>query len=76
MDLLHHLFGLGKIGSIRGVTFYLHAQCGYLFFCFLSVFIYHEIGECDVGTFTGKTQSNLFTDAACGAGHNSCFSFK
>ena len=76
MNLFYDLFGLGEIGGIGCIAFHLHAESGNFLFGLLSVFVDYEIGEGDVGAFTGKTQGNLLADAAGGAGDDCSFSFK
>ncbi len=76
MDFLYNLFGLCEVGGVGGVGLHFHAKGCDFFFGLLAVFINYEVGESDVGAFTGETQGDFLADAAGGTGYNCGFSFK
>ena len=72
LDLLNHLFGLCKVGSIAGVSLHFHSLGGNLGLGGLAVIIDNEVCECDVCTFFSKLERYGLAYAARSSGNQSC----
>ncbi len=67
--LLHHLFRLGEVGGVAGVSLSLYALGGYLGLGGLAVLVDYEVCECDVCAFFGELERDGLANAARGPGY-------
>ena len=55
-----------EVGGIRGVAFAFYSESCDFGFGGFAVFIYDEVGECDVRAFGGEFECDGFADSASG----------
>ena len=75
-NLIDHLFGLFKVGGIRGITFYLDTQSSNLGFGCFAVFVDYQIGKSNICTFLCEFHGHGFSYTAGGTCDEGHFSFE
>ena len=74
MNSLYYFGSIFKARCIRCICFGFYSKRFNFFCCCLSIFINHQVSECNICSFLSELQSDSLADAACSTCHNGCFS--